>query len=196
MQDAVQSPKFDQITSTAKNLFWKHGIKRVTVEEICTEAGVSKMTFYRLFDNKIELAKIILNELFDSSLQKYRDIMDQDIPFAQKIQKTILLKMEGTQEISEELIKDIYKNEEPALIEFMAEKKKQSMNEILNTFTIAQRKGWMRKDIKPEFIVYFINKINDMATDETLLAMYKSPQSLIMELTHFFFYGILPKDDL
>ncbi len=153
------------------------------------------MTFYRLFDNKIALAKTVLDEVFDKATQRYRNIMAQDIPFPEKIQQTILLKKEGTQEISQELIMDIYKNEETELIDFMAEKRKQGTNDILHTFTIAQRKGWLRKDVKPEFIVYFIGKINEMVTDEQLLAMYKSLQALIMELTNFFFYGISSKDD-
>ena len=56
--------KYKQIIATSKELFWKFGIKRVTVEEICSQAHVSKMTFYKFFPNKIELAKIILkNEI-------------------------------------------------------------------------------------------------------------------------------------
>ena len=51
------SSKSLDILNTARQLFWKHGIRRVSVEEVCREAGVSKMTFYRSFPNKIELAK-------------------------------------------------------------------------------------------------------------------------------------------
>ena len=193
MDVAEKSPKFYEITTTARKLFWKHGIRRVTVEEICQEASVSKMTFYRMFDNKIELVKTVLNEMMEDSMSRYRRIMAQDIPFADKIRQTILLKLEGTQEISEELLKDIYKNEEPALMAFMAEKRKQSMDEVFQNLTNAQRHGWIRKDIKPEFILYIINKISEMGTDDALLAIYPNTQQAIMELTNFFFYGILPE---
>jgi hypothetical protein len=33
-----------------------------------------------------------------------------------------------------------------------------------------------------------------MAKDEELAKLYETPQDLIMELTNFFFYGILPRD--
>ena len=36
------SKKQQQLVITAENLFKKHGIKRVTIEEICQKAGVSK----------------------------------------------------------------------------------------------------------------------------------------------------------
>jgi AcrR family transcriptional regulator len=41
-----------QITETAIRLFSQFGTKRVTIEEICRTAGVSKVTFYKHFKNK------------------------------------------------------------------------------------------------------------------------------------------------
>jgi AcrR family transcriptional regulator len=191
MQVAEKTSKYYEITTTAKELFWKHGIRRVTVEEICQEAGVSKMTFYRMFDNKIELAKIVLDNTFEENMQKYLGIMKQDIPFSEKAKQIILLKFEGTQAISQELLMDIYKNQEPELITYMDAMRKRSMNQFLKDMATAQQEGWVREDIKPEFIMNVLNKIQEMATDENLLAEYSSPQNLIMELTNFFFYGIL-----
>ncbi len=54
------SPKFVQIVEIASELFRKYGVKRVTVEEICTTAQISKMTFYKYFANKKELADYII----------------------------------------------------------------------------------------------------------------------------------------
>jgi AcrR family transcriptional regulator len=46
MKDAANL-KLARIASTAEKLFMKFGIRRVSVEEICREASVSKMTFYK-----------------------------------------------------------------------------------------------------------------------------------------------------
>ena len=46
------SVKNDQIVKIGKDLFYKYGIKRVSVEEICAKANVSKMTFYKFYNNK------------------------------------------------------------------------------------------------------------------------------------------------
>ena len=195
MDVAEKSPKFYELTDTARKLFWKHGIRRVTVEEICEKAGVSKMTFYRMFDNKIELAKTVLDHIFDDSFQKYRAIMDQEVSFPEKVREIVLLKLEGTQEISQELLMDIYKNQEPELQAYLEAIRKRSLDQVLQDMTAAQRQGWLRKDIKPEFILYAINKINEMVTDESLLSMYNGPQQAILELTNFFFYGILTENN-
>jgi AcrR family transcriptional regulator len=45
--------KYLKILAAGRDLFWKHGFKRVTIEEVCREAGASKMTFYKFFENKI-----------------------------------------------------------------------------------------------------------------------------------------------
>ena len=58
----------------------------------------------------------------------------------------------------------------------------------------AQKRGDIRKDLKPEFIMYFLNKMMELIQDEHLESLYPNPQDLIMELTNFFFYGIMPRD--
>ena len=68
--DIKYNPKQKQILETSKELFWKFGFKRVTIEEICKEAGVSKMTFYKYYPNKIELVKGLMKRVLSESLAK------------------------------------------------------------------------------------------------------------------------------
>ena len=63
---APRSKKYQHIVETAEELFFKHSVKRVSVEEICNKANVSKMTFYRYFSNKQELAEHIIHLMFES----------------------------------------------------------------------------------------------------------------------------------
>ena len=59
MSENINSKKIGQLVTTAQELMMRHGIHRVTVEEICSDANISKMTFYKYFKNKIELTKSI-----------------------------------------------------------------------------------------------------------------------------------------
>ncbi len=188
------SPKYLDILNAARRLFWKHGVRRVSVEEICREAGASKMTFYRFFSNKIELAKAMLQQVFDESMAEYSAIMAQDIPFEEKVQQQLLLKFKGTQGISAELVRDIYSNQEWGLREYMEQRTEEALRVIMHDYIEAQKKGWIRKDIRPGFILYLFHRMQDWVTDEQLLASYADTQDLIMEATRFFFYGILPHE--
>ncbi len=186
------SPKYADILRTAKELFWKHGIRRVSTEEICREAGVSKMTFYRFFPNKIELAKAILKQLSDSGMEDYKALMSEDIPFEEKVRRQLLMKFEGTREISAEFVKDMYSNSEWGLREYLEQRTEEALKVIMADYAHAQQMGWMRKDIRPEFILFIFHKMPEWVSDDQLLSAYSNAHDLIMEIANFFFYGILP----
>ena len=188
------SSKSLDILNTARQLFWKHGIRRVSVEEICREAGASKMTFYRSFPNKIELAKAMLQKMFDESMNEYSAIMALDIPFEEKVQKQLLLKFKGARGISAELVRDIYSNQEWGLREYMERRTEEALKVIMNDFAQAQQKGWIRQDLRLDFILFLLHRMQDWITNEQLLASYPDTQDLIMEITNFFFYGIMPHE--
>ncbi len=190
----IDNPKRQQIVATAKTLFYKFGIRRVTIEEICREANVSKMTFYKHFSNKVELVKFLLEHMTNESMAAYRKIMDQPIPFPEKVKQSVQLKMEGTENLSQEFFLDLHRDADPEILQFFNEIARKNIHEIINDYVEAQKKGEIRRDIKPEFIHYFLNHMFTMAEDENLARLYDSPQDLIMELINFFFYGVLPRE--
>lgn len=187
--------KREELLHTAKMLFYKYGIRRVTVAEICTEAGVSKMTFYKYFANKADIAKTFLLQMSATGMEEYRSIMRQKIPFAEKVQQIVKMELRNSEGLSQEFIRDIYQDKRLGLREVIEKMQVEAQNEILRDFEKAAKDGAIRKGIKPEFITYFLNKINEMAADEALLPLYENEQELIMELTNFFFYGLGIRDE-
>ncbi|MDY0344396.1 MAG: TetR/AcrR family transcriptional regulator [Lentimicrobium sp.] len=181
--------------TAARKLFWKYGIRKVTVEEICQEAGVSKMTFYRFFENKIELATLMLTEIYENALQDYNKIMQSDLTFPEKIRQTVLLKHQGTIDISEEFLNDVYQSDEPVFKELLTKYSELSRKSLRDDFTKAQKEGWIRKDLKIDFLMYMMNSIGERMFDEKLKAIFGNSHDLVMELTNFFFYGIGSADN-
>lgn len=190
----MSSQKREDILSTAKALFWKFGMKRVSIEEICRESGVSKMTFYKHFRNKNDLAICLLREIQESGLSQYRTIMAQDIAFPDKIEQTIRFKFEQTRDLSREFFEDLHRNAPDEVVAYFNRIYQENLQVILRDYTEAQKKGEIRQDVKPEFILYFLNQMMKMAEDPVLQSQYASVQDSIMELTRFFFYGILPRE--
>lgn len=189
----VKNKKYQQIIDTAHDLFWDHGIRRVSVEEICQTAGVSKMTFYKYFKNKIDLVLFILNRTFLDGVAKYKSIMAQNIPYSEKAKEMIQMKLEATKDISQEMLKDWMQGSIPEVAELMQRMKQENYKLLRDDMVAAQNKGEIRKDINPQFILYFLNKMAEIAGDEQMINMYESTQSLTAELINLFFYGILTK---
>ncbi len=182
--------KYDIIVKTAYNLFWRYGISRVSIEEICREAGVSKMTFYRFFANKIELGKTIIDNIMDESIEKYTSLMQQDISFEEKIKQQLLLKFEGTKEISTEFVKDVYSNKKLGLHAHWQKRTDEFIKTVKNDYAKAQKDGFIRKDLNLEFMFYFNSKTTDLLMEPKFIEMFASMQELIMEYAKLFFYGI------
>ena len=195
MDNATTKNNYQKVVIHARQLFFKYGIHRVTVQEICKEAGVSKMTFYRLFKNKEDVAEKVLLEISERNMQSYRNIMKQDIPFAKRIQQLLDWKQEASTEISEEFIKDIINLKESSLKTHLEAYRQNSRNEFLNDLKKAQKNGWIRKDVKLPFILYMFNDIDNKLRDETFLAMYSNIKEAAMHLTKFVFYGIMPNEN-
>ncbi|KAA3654133.1 MAG: TetR/AcrR family transcriptional regulator [Calditrichaeota bacterium] len=185
--------KKQKLVTTAKKLFWQHGVRRVTIEEICNEAGVSKMTFYKHFKNKVELALFIMQKFNEEGMQRYHNVMNSNRPFDEKIREIILLKLEQTEELSQPMFKDIHQNRVPELKTYFDQIAKKNIETILQDFALAQKNGDVRPDVNLQFLFYMLNQMLSMARDEKLQALYKKPQTLVIELTTFFFYGILPR---
>ncbi len=185
--------KRKQLIQTAKDLFFKYGIKRVTVEEICQEAGVSKMTFYKHYKNKNELVKTMVTQMIDESLEKYHTLMDSDVSFEEKVRETIKMKSEGTDQMSQEFFSDYLPQADPEMLEFIQNRQQEIMALVIEDYAKAQKRGEIRQDLKIEFILWYLNKMMDLMADETLEKMYDTPQDMIMEMVNFFFYGIMPR---
>ena len=184
--------KFEAIVSAAKYLFWKHGIRRVSIEEICKEAGVSKMTCYKYFSNKAAIARYLIENIFESGMEVYMEILNSNIPYEEKVRKTIQLKISNVHEFSQELINDIYKYKDEEIDQTIEAIKNKMLRVYLDDFRRAQKTGEIRADIKPEFILYFLNHLTEIITDERLVSLYPDPDHMIAEVMSFFFYGIMP----
>lgn len=193
MRTVKTNIKYNQILSSARGLFWKHGLKRVTVEEISKHAGVSKMTFYKFFPNKVELAKAVYNQVADEGIEVFKEIMNNENTSApEKMEQMLLIKMEGTNDISREFLADFYSNPELGLSKWVEEKSIAVWKEMIGVFKNGQEKGWFRRDFKPEVFLLMINKFTELITDENIMRLYETPQQAVMEFTRFFTYGIMP----
>ncbi|HOG25922.1 MAG TPA: TetR/AcrR family transcriptional regulator [Bacteroidales bacterium] len=180
----------DRLLEAGRMLFWKYGFRKVSVEEICQAAGVSKMTFYRNFENKTAFAKQILDQAVEEGITRFSTIMDSDVSAQEKIRKLILLKTEGTADISREFIEDVYSSRGEELQQYMMQLTGKTAGMIVGAFRQAQEKGFFRKDFHPEMLIAMSMKMIDLLTDEHLNKLYSNANEMIVEMTRIMTCGI------
>lgn len=184
-----ENRKYQQIVATAGKLFFKHGIKRVSIEEICSESNVSKMTFYKFFKNKNDLAIYILQTLMNESMKKYNEIIEMKIPFIEKLRKLILFKLNASENIGDNFYTEILETN-TELVSFVSQKIEETSE--LNALFLrkGQAEGVFRKTITPEMLNFLLEQIMEMFNSEKLKKLIPDFHIRIEELTNYFFYGI------
>jgi len=151
------------------------------------------MTFYRYFPNKIELAKTLFNIVVQEAYDKFRIIMNEDTPAEVKIQKILILKFDGTIDISQEFLTDFYSGKESGLSDYVLERTNAMWQIIIGDFRIAQQKGIFRDDLNLEFFFGLTQMFTQVFNNQKFLKMFTSPQEMIMETAKLLLYGISPR---
>lgn len=81
--------KKDNVIEKARLLFTKYGYKKVSMDEIAKEAGVTKKTIYSYFSDKEDLFKFFIKE----ELNKMKEIIEKDenddLAFVDRVSKSI-----------------------------------------------------------------------------------------------------------
>lgn len=183
-----------RLTEAGHELFWKFGFKKVTVEDVCKKAGVSKMSFYRYYENKTELAKRVLDNVISDGVVKFREIMTDDDTAVNKMHRFIDLKIEGTNNISKEFIADIYGDMGSEIQQYMAKLTAHTITTMIEEFRNAQSRGVFNSNFKPELLFALSNSFIELMNNPVLNKLYENPQEIIIEMVNLISYGIAPTE--
>ncbi|MCH8068940.1 MAG: TetR/AcrR family transcriptional regulator [Candidatus Marinimicrobia bacterium] len=190
----IQSPKFNQLMKTAEDLFMRYGIRRVSIEEICKTANISKMTFYKFFRNKNDLAFQLIVNIFDEGQVEFDDIISRDLPFSEKIELFIQFKLNYGKRFSKEFYQDIigYTQE---IHDFVLERSQQGIQQMKDLFREAQQKGELKKDLNLEFLSFMLDHLLELREDPRLLSIFPNMYELTRDWLNLFFYGVMAQDE-
>ena len=81
--------KEEQIIIAAKCLFTKYGFKKVSMDEIASEAGVTKKTVYTYFQSKEELLKYCIKEELGNMKKIIEDVENKNLDFLDTVHQVI-----------------------------------------------------------------------------------------------------------
>ena len=184
--------KKEQLEITAKDLFWKHGFKKVSIEEICKKSNVSRKTFYTFYGNKNELIMYIYNKLVNDAYAIYEGIVKSDLAFSDKLEKILNKKLESTKNLSMEFIADLYNPDATELITFFNSIIDKSMKFMRDFLSDAQKKGDINADLSLDYIMFMMQKAIDLCGTKELMSMFPDANALTRQVTQSIIYGIMP----
>ncbi len=183
---------YTSIILAAKTLFWKYGFKRVSIEDICKQASISKGTFYKYFPNKLELAKRVFDYVVTDSMQSLQGILQSNTHAQEKLQSMLELKLNGVHDISQEFLADFYNNPDVGIKKYIEQRTAELSAEIMQSFVEAQKQGVFRKDLNIPFFFYVSQQLSAFIHDPVVNSFFDNPENMIMEFATLLVHGIAP----
>lgn len=181
-----------ELIETAARLFFKHGFKRVTVEEICKTATVSKVTFYRYFSGKDALIEYITRLLGDKFVAEFAEIIDSDSSIKRKFDDIAILKQNFAANLGSELRESIFRS--PAVKEYTGEIEKQMMQKFESLMQREQAQGNINPDVDIEKAMAFISRLNQLLSDDSFRGIYRDLNEMIVQVNELLVMGLKSRD--
>ncbi len=152
--------KEKQIVDAARKLFYKFGFKKVSMDEIAREAGVTKKTVYTYFSSKEELFKYFIQEELDNMKKIVEDIEKENLDFFEAVHQIIfqLIKYKNKRQFFK-----LMTNEAEVLKSSIASKSLNLIDEQIQSYIYdivknAMDKGYIKKE-NPEVVTFLVYKM-------------------------------------
>jgi AcrR family transcriptional regulator len=184
--------KKEKINHTARDLFFKHGFKRVTIDEICRKSHVSRKTYYTIYENKNALILNLLKELTEDSIAQFKDIIYSNLSFTEKIEKSLAQKYSFSKTISKEFVADLMDPGAGEILTYWQLIMQDSMILLKEFLQDAQRKGEMNPNLKLSYVMWFMQHMTDLMKSEELLSQFDDMEDMTRQLSESMIYGLMP----
>jgi AcrR family transcriptional regulator len=189
----AESKKKALLVETALLLFMRHGVKRVSVGEVCEQADVSKFTFYKYFTDKVELAKAAINLLSDRVAARIDEIVAMSVPLASKVALLVEERVRRAREWSPELIHDLY-HADPELAELARRRVQENRDRYVAFVRSYQATGEMRPEVHPEVLLAMLDRLYELGKDDELVQRAGGYERLTRSINNVLYYGLLSRD--
>lgn len=184
--------KKQKIEAVSMELFLKHGFKKVTIDEICRKAHVSRKTYYTYYENKTALVLFTIDNISDNNFLRFSEIIEGDASFTDKLAAALDLKYEFSKKISMEFVADFFDPGATEILNYWKSKMQASIDLLFKFFQKAQSRGEMNPNLKLEYVMWLYHKFSDIMSSGELLTMFESPEELTRQISQSLVSGILP----
>lgn len=182
----------ERILDEAERLFWKYGVRSVTMEDIARKLGISKKTIYQHFSDKEQiLYQVIESKTGRDQFEMECMVVGTTNP-VEELLSVLDMMQKNADQVSPNLIIDIKRYYPQAFAVFRQYKEEQIMRSILENIQKGISQGLYRSDINPSILARLRVEQIELAFDNDIFpADQYSMHDIQSELTHHFVRGML-----
>lgn len=178
------------VISEAKRLFFQHGFRRVTMEEIAANLRMSKKTIYGLFPSKEDLIKGVVFSIMMPKIARMSELMERSSGVAELFASAVEVFHTLGHEISEPMMSDMRMM--PELWREIEERRLAVLSHLGEVIERGKKTGEVRPDLNTDlFLRIFMQTISRIANSSMMLELNLRPSDLGPQIFGIFFHGIL-----
>ena len=103
------SKQYQALLNKSRELFMKHGVKSLTMDEIARQMGMSKKTIYQFVDNKSDLIKLTMQDFLEEERKLMDSILKNSINSIDEMIKMIEYWLQVVREFDAKTLNEVQK---------------------------------------------------------------------------------------
>ncbi|MBI4267682.1 MAG: TetR/AcrR family transcriptional regulator [Chloroflexi bacterium] len=195
MATAVSMDRKKHIITSAMKLWQQaHNVNEVKLTDIAQEAGVPANTINKYFDTRAGLVHEVIRYLVKDILDKQEAILKSKVPFPEKMQRMISVKLKRIEGIELDLLDKICTDPvDRQYVEDMAETESKPMVKAI--IKEGKRENYIRTDMPDEVIMlYFEILQSGGAVCSEEMKRIVADRNSMLALTRLIYFGIFQKE--
>ena len=184
----------ERILKATLELVQVHGIKKTTTNDVARKAGVSPATVYNHFSSKEDLVRATIKYLLISTAANFRNIIEGDLPYLEKLEQLLLNKSDMFGQYQGELLQTII-SEDPEIRQMVDSVYQVELTPyVIEFYEEGKRQGYVNPELPTETILHYSEIIRrGMAAESSLSEDPEHNRKMFQELIPLVLYGILGK---
>ncbi len=150
----IDNPAAQRIVAAARNHFFAHGFRSVTMDDLAEELGMSKKTLYAAFPSKLDLLHAVLLDKFrhvEADLDRVMAAVSTDVLGA--LHQLLACMQRHAGEIQPPFVRDI-RREAPEVFKTVEDQRRKIIQRYFGKiFEEGRRAGIIRKDIPTRLMI-------------------------------------------
>ncbi|MGB9764413.1 MAG: TetR/AcrR family transcriptional regulator [Candidatus Saccharicenans sp.] len=187
----------DRILEKSRELFFKYGYTRLSMDEIASRLAISKATLYRYFPDKKNLFQAVIKKTRTEIMTRLEAIStDENLKVKEKLFTFFTFISRFLSGVNRELIRDMQRH----LPEIWQEIKVFRREKIFPIFSALVKEGVAQGEIKSDldariFLEMFFYLAGEFINPDWVLENDYSPSELISSIIRIVFYGIFTAEE-
>lgn len=182
----------ERILTAAEQLFWKYGIRSVTMEDIAKRLGISKKTIYQHFTDKEDILYQVIQEKVKADMTEMHCMSVETANPIEELMLVLEMMRKNQHEVNPNLLIDIKRYYPQAFVLFRQHMDQHIMKSILGNIQKGVSQGLYRSDINPAILARMrVEQIELAFNHDFFPTDHYSMLDIQRELIHHFVRGML-----